>query len=118
MANRDFFRRRGLADEVAAPTLAKLRHLKTLRRVLLTAGPVLVLAGALFVYVTGGRYISTDDAYVHAGKLTVATDVSGTVSHVAVHKSQKPNPAEGLSPLHPAPFHNPPPRPPTTHPIT
>ena len=32
MANRDFFRRLGLADEVAAPTLAKLRQPKTLRR--------------------------------------------------------------------------------------
>ncbi len=104
MANRDFFRRRGLADEVAAPTLAKLRHLKTLRRVLLTAGPVLVLAGALFVYVTGGRYISTDDAYVHAGKLTVATDVSGIVSNVAVHESQKVDTGEVLFTLDQEPF--------------
>jgi membrane fusion protein (multidrug efflux system) len=93
MANRNLFRRLGLADEVAAPTLgpalAKLRQPKTLRRVLLTAGPVLVLAGALFVYATGGRYVSTDDAYVHSGKLTVATDVSGIVANVAVKESQK-----------------------------
>ena len=104
MANRDFFRRLGLADEVAAPTLAKLKHPKTLRRVLLTAGPVLVLAGALFVYVTGGRYISTDDAYVHAGKLTVATDVSGIVSNVAVHESQKVDKGEILFTLDQEPF--------------
>lgn len=32
MANRDFFRRLGLADEIAAPTLARLRQPKTLRR--------------------------------------------------------------------------------------
>jgi membrane fusion protein, multidrug efflux system len=89
MANRNLFRRLGLADEVAAPSLAKLKQPKTLRRMLLTAGPVLVLAGGLFVYTTGGRYVSTDDAYVHAGKLTVATDVSGIVSNVAVHESQK-----------------------------
>jgi hypothetical protein len=38
MANRDFFRRLGLADEVAAPTLAKLRQPKTLRRLLLALG--------------------------------------------------------------------------------
>jgi membrane fusion protein, multidrug efflux system len=104
MANRDFFRRLGLAEEVAAPTLAKLRHPKTLRRVLLTAGPVLVLAGALFVYATGGRYISTDDAYVHAGKLTVATDVSGIVSNVAVHESQKVEKGEVLFTLDQEPF--------------
>jgi membrane fusion protein (multidrug efflux system) len=104
MANRAFFRRRGLADEVAAPTLAKLKQPRTLRRVLLTAGPVLVAAGALFVYVTGGRYISTDDAYVHAGKLTVATDVSGIVSNVAVQESQKVEKGQVLFTLDQEPF--------------
>ena len=89
MANRDFFRRLGLADEVALSTLAKLRQPRTLRRVLLMAGPALVLAAGLFFYMAGGRYVSTDNAYVHAGKLTVATDVSGIVSDVAVHESQK-----------------------------
>ena len=34
MANRDFFRRLGLADEVAEPTLAKLRQPKNIRRLL------------------------------------------------------------------------------------
>jgi membrane fusion protein (multidrug efflux system) len=108
MANRNQFRRLGLADEVAAPALApalaKLRHPKTLRRVLLTAGPVLVLAGALFVYATGGRYISTDDAYVHAGKLTVATDVSGIVANVAVKESQQVDKGQVLFTLDQEPF--------------
>jgi membrane fusion protein (multidrug efflux system) len=108
MANRNLFRRLGLADEVAAPALApalaKLRHPKTLRRVLLTAGPVLVLAGALFVYATGGRYISTDDAYVHAGKLTVATDVSGIVANVAVKESQQVDKGQVLFTLDQEPF--------------
>jgi membrane fusion protein (multidrug efflux system) len=108
MANRNLFRRLGLADEVAAPALApalaRLRHPRTLRRVLLTAGPVLVLAGALFVYATGGRYISTDDAYVHAGKLTVATDVSGIVANVAVKESQKVDKGQVLFTLDQEPF--------------
>ena len=88
MANRAFFRRRGLADEVAAPTLAKLKQPKTLRRVLLTAGPVLVLAGALFVYVTGGRYISTDDAYVQANLVYVNAQVGGTVTALGADDNQ------------------------------
>src|SRR5216684_5372096 len=104
MANRDFFRRLGLADEVAAPTLAKLRHPKTLRRLLLTAGPALVLAGGLFFYMTGGRYVSTDNAYVHAGKRTVATDVSGIVADVAVHESQKVERGQVLFTLDQEPF--------------
>jgi DHA2 family multidrug resistance protein len=36
---------------------------------------------------TSGRYVSTDDAYVQAGKVTIATDVSGVVAKVAVKES-------------------------------
>ncbi len=104
MANRDFFRRLGLADEVAAPALAKLRQPKIRRRLLLAAGPVVVLAGALFAYLGGGRYVSTDNAYVHAGKLTVATDVSGIVASVAVRESQKVEKGQVLFTLDPEPF--------------
>lgn len=105
MPNRDFFRRRlGLADEVAAPTLARLRHPKTLRRLLLALGPLAVLAGGLFAYTAGGRYVSTDNAYVHAGKLTVATDVSGIVADVAVKESQKVEKGQVLFALDQEPF--------------
>lgn len=104
MANRDFFRRLGLADEVAAPTLAKLRQPRTLRRILLLLGPAVVLAGGLFAYMTGGRYVSTDNAYVHAGKLTVATDVSGIVANVAVKESQKVEKGQVLFTLDQEPF--------------
>jgi membrane fusion protein (multidrug efflux system) len=104
MANRDFFRRLGLADEVAAPTLAKLRQPRNLRRLLLALGPAVVLAGALFVYLTGGRYVSTDDAYVQAGKVTIATDVSGIVANVAVKESQKVDKGQVLFTLDQEPF--------------
>jgi len=104
MANRDFFRRLGLADEVAAPTLAKLRQPKTLRRLLLALGPIVVLAGGLVAYTAGGRYVSTDNAYVHAGKLTVATDVSGIVANVAVKESQKVDKGQVLFTLDQEPF--------------
>jgi membrane fusion protein (multidrug efflux system) len=104
MANRDFFRRLGLADEVAAPTLARLRQPKTLRRLLLAFGPLVVLVGGLFAYTAGGRYVSTDNAYVHAGKLTVATDVSGIVADVAVKESQKVEKGQVLFTLDQEPF--------------
>ncbi len=104
MANRDFFRRLGLADEVAAPTLTKLRQPRNLRRLLLALGPIVVLAGGLFAYTTGGRYVSTDNAYVHAGKLTVATDVSGIVANVAVKESQKVEKGQVLFTLDQEPF--------------
>ena len=86
------------------PTLAKLRQPKTLRRLLLALGPIVVLAGGLFAYTAGGRYVSTDNAYVHAGKLTVATDVSGIVADVAVKESQKVEKGQVLFTLDQEPF--------------
>jgi membrane fusion protein (multidrug efflux system) len=36
------------------------------------------------MYLAGGRYVTTDNAYVRADKLTVSTDVSGIVAEVLV----------------------------------
>lgn len=114
MADRSSFRRSDLADEVPAPepsparvpiiSRLKLRRPRNLRRVLLMLGPALVLVAGAFVYMTGGRYVSTDNAYVHAGKLTVATDVSGIVANVAVHESQKVEKGDVLFTLDQEPF--------------
>ena len=38
---------------------------------------------------TGGRYVGTDDSYVHANKLMVSTDVSGLVQDVNVQEGQQ-----------------------------
>jgi membrane fusion protein (multidrug efflux system) len=69
-----------------APKLARKRG--SLRRILLIAGPVLVLAGALYFYLSGGRFASTDDAYVKADIISIANDVSGIVAKVDVHNDQ------------------------------
>ena len=43
------------------------------------AGGILLVAGAAMVlWLRAGRYASTDNAYVHAAKLMVSTDVSGS----------------------------------------
>lgn len=93
--------------EVSAPPKAKLKPRRKpvgLRRILLILGPAVVLAGSLFAYMAGGRYVSTDNAYVHAGKLTVATDVSGIVADVAVHESQLVEKGQVLFTLDQEPF--------------
>jgi membrane fusion protein (multidrug efflux system) len=46
-----------------------------------------VVAGAI-LWLRGGRYVSTDDAYVRAAKLMVSTDISGLVSSVEVREGQ------------------------------
>jgi membrane fusion protein (multidrug efflux system) len=40
------------------------------------------------VWLRGGRYVSADDAYVHAAKLMVTTDVSGLVTSVDVKEGE------------------------------
>jgi len=59
-----------------------------MRFILLVVVPVVAVVGALVFYLMGGRYVSTDDAYVHAAKLMVSTDVSGLVSEVDVREGQ------------------------------
>ena len=56
-----------------------------IRRVLLLAGPIVLLLGGAYFYLKGGRYVTSDDAYVRADKLTVTSEVPGTVVAVAVH---------------------------------
>ena len=104
MANRDFFRRLGLADEVAAPTLAKLRQPKTLRRLLLALGPIVVLAGGLVAYTAGGRYVSTDNAYVKAHIVQIAPEVSGQIRRVLTRDHASVAAGETLITIESRPF--------------
>jgi membrane fusion protein (multidrug efflux system) len=70
----------------AAPRGASLG--RRLRLPLLLAAPVLILIAALYVYLTGGRYVSTDDAYVQSARGAVAANVSGQVVEVDVRENQ------------------------------
>ena len=49
--------------------------------------PVALVVGGYF-YVTGGAVMSTENAYVQADMLGVATDVSGIVREIEVHDNQ------------------------------
>ncbi len=57
---------------------------RTVRWALLAAGPLAVAAGVGWFWLTGGRYVGTDNAYVHADTVSVATDVPGLVRSVEV----------------------------------
>jgi len=61
---------------------------KSLRRPLMFALLPLALVIGMYWYVTGGRVVSMDDAYVEADKVGVSTDVPGIVKEVAVTENQ------------------------------
>ena len=67
------------------PTPPAKRNL--LRPLLFALLPVALVIGG-YEYVTGGKVMSTDNAYVAARSLGVSTDVSGTVAAVEVHDNQ------------------------------
>ncbi|MBV9549924.1 MAG: HlyD family secretion protein [Alphaproteobacteria bacterium] len=80
------------------------RRRMLLRRVLMIGGVAVfaVIAGAIYLW--GGRYIGSDDSYVHANKLMVSTDVSGLVATVNVKEGQKVKAGDVLFTLDPKPF--------------
>jgi membrane fusion protein (multidrug efflux system) len=76
------------APGATAPARTKRSARKILRPLLMLVGIGAVIGGGGYWWMSGGRYVSIDDAYVGAAKLDVSTDVSGTVDTVAVHEGQ------------------------------
>jgi hypothetical protein len=54
-----------------------------------------------YAYITGGRAMTTDDAYVEADKVGISTDVSGIVDQVAVTENQRVATGQVLDPVTP-----------------
>jgi membrane fusion protein, multidrug efflux system len=75
-----------------------------LRLPLMLAGPVLVLLAGGYWYLTGGRYVSTDDAYVQAARVAISTDISGRVVVIDVKDNERINAGQMLFRLDPRPF--------------
>ncbi len=75
----------GLA--VSQPARPRKRLMR--RFVLLFVIPVLVIAGVGVGYALGGRYITTENAYVKSAKFAVSSDLDGRVSAVHVVENQR-----------------------------
>jgi membrane fusion protein (multidrug efflux system) len=75
-----------------------------LRKILMIGGVALILGVAAAVYLMGGRYVTSDDSYIHANKLMVSTDVSGLVESVNVREGQEVRRGDVLFTLDRKPF--------------
>ena len=58
------------------------------RSLLLIGVPVVFLVAFGIFYLSGGRYVSTDDAYVQSSLVLVSPEISGVVKEVAVKENQ------------------------------
>ncbi len=91
------------AAEAAPAPPARSRRQRA-RLPLLIAAPILALVIGLLVYLHGGRYESTDNAYFQAGLGAVAANVSGPVVSVEVRDNQRVTTGQVLFRIDPAPF--------------
>ena len=81
----------GAAPQKIAPrdgiTLA-FRRRRRWRRLLLALGPIVVIAVSGYVYLTGGRFQGTDNAYIKAHMTSIIPEISGRVAEVPVRENQ------------------------------
>ncbi len=97
----------GTAGELArTPGLAaRLKaDRNSLRRILMIGGVGLVVLASLAFWLVGGRYVGTDDSYIHAAQLLVSTDVSGLVQDVEVRQGQSVKAGQVLFRIDPRQF--------------
>lgn len=74
------------------------------RTLLLVVLPLAALIGGLVFYLSGGRYVTTDDAYIGAPKVMITPDVSGKIVNVAIKEGQRVAPNDVLFQIDPEPF--------------
>lgn len=86
-----------------AGALMKLVRAK-LRVILLVVVPLIAAAAGLTFYLYGGRYITTDNAYVGAQKVLITPDISGKINTIFVKEGQRVMAGDPLFEIDPVPF--------------
>jgi membrane fusion protein, multidrug efflux system len=75
-----------------------------LRILLMISVPVVLVLVAGYFYLTGGRYVSTDDAYVQADMVAISSDVAGRIVEIDVHDNEHVTAGQLLYKLDDQPF--------------
>jgi membrane fusion protein (multidrug efflux system) len=76
------------ASSASPASRLRRRERRWLRPALIAFGPLALLVTGLYFYLTGGRFISTDNAYVRSDITRVSTDVPGRVAEIAVRENE------------------------------
>jgi membrane fusion protein (multidrug efflux system) len=93
-----------LRPEANAPAAAGRSLQQRLRLPLMWGVPLLMAAAGAYVYLTSGRYQSTEDAYLRAAEVAISANVSGRVSEVDVRDNQQVRRGQLLFRLDDRPF--------------
>jgi membrane fusion protein (multidrug efflux system) len=89
----------------AEPRRRLMAGMRRYRRVLLLIVlPLVALMAGLTFYLNGGRYVTTDDAYVGAQKVLITPDISGKIISVAVKEGQQVSTGDIMFQIDPVPF--------------
>jgi membrane fusion protein, multidrug efflux system len=89
----------------AEPRRRLMAGMRRYRRVLLLVVlPLVALLAGITFYLNGGRYVTTDDAYVGAQKVLITPDISGKIINVAVKEGQTVAPGDVMFQIDPVPF--------------
>ncbi len=89
----------------AEPRRRLMAGLRRHRRVLLLVVlPLVALIAGVTFYLNGGRYVTTDDAYVGAQKVLITPDISGKIINVAVKEGQQVSTGDIMFQIDPVPF--------------
>lgn len=91
-------------ETAAAPAKPAASRKRNLRRTLLIVVPLAVALIGGAIYLMGGRYIATDNAYVGAQKVLITPDISGKVLKVAVREGQHVKAGDELLTLDRVPY--------------
>jgi membrane fusion protein (multidrug efflux system) len=89
--------------EAAEPASPPPRR-RGLRPILLVVVPLVVIVGGALLYLSGGRYVDTDNAYVGASMVLITSQVTGPVDKVFIHEGQHVTAGEPLFEIDPAPY--------------
>ncbi|NVK72025.1 MAG: HlyD family secretion protein [Oceanospirillaceae bacterium] len=78
-----------MSEQEKNPSVPKQVEKRKTRRFLLVALPLVVILVSVFVYLHGGRYVETDNAYVQSDITTINAEVSGAIQSIAVKENEK-----------------------------
>jgi membrane fusion protein, multidrug efflux system len=93
------------AKAAAEPRRSLLAGMRRFRRtLLLVVLPLVAVIAGLVFYLNGGRYVTTDDAYVGAQKVLITPDISGKIEKVVVREGQRVKKGDLLFEIDPIPF--------------